>query len=381
MFIAFAVLITLSVLSALSLYIAYRLYQGLNAFFPKLNFKPILVIIILFASILVVGFARSMIPFPRTVEHILAIICAYTMGVFFYLLMFTVASDLLMIIFRLLKLSFTNHRLYKGVMTAGVLALTLCTCVYGFFHALHIKHTSYNVSLQGKKDISDLNLVLISDLHLGAVGSEGQLEKTVENINEENPDIVCIAGDFFDTDFDSVQDPDKAISTLRKIRSTYGVYVCLGNHDGGSTHNQMLDFLEKANIRLLDDDYTIIDNRLILIGRLDAHSIGGYNGKERKDLSSFFERKDNSLPVIVMDHNPSHIHEYGTEADLILCGHTHKGALFPISLVTDLMYTVDYGHYQKDSASPHVIVSSGVGNWGMPMRVGTDCEIVTVNFS
>lgn len=45
------------------------------------------------------------------------------------------------------------------------------------------------------------------------------------------------------------------------------------------------------------------------------------------------------------------------------------------------MYTVDYGYYQKDTQSPHVIVTSGVGTWGMPMRVGTNCEIVTIRFS
>jgi predicted MPP superfamily phosphohydrolase len=79
-----------------------------------------------------------------------------------------------------------------------------------------------------------------------------------------------------------------------------------------------------------------------------------------------------------MDHNPASIGEYGLGADLILCGHTHKGQLFPASIVTNAMYDVDYGYYRKDAVSPHVIVSSGVGYWGMPMRVGTDCEIVSV---
>ena len=65
--------------------------------------------------------------------------------------------------------------------------------------------------------------------------------------------------------------------------------------------------------------------------------------------------------------------------DLLLCGHTHRGQIFPGSLITDRMYTVDYGYYRADDASPQVIVSSGVGTWGMPMRVGTDCEIVKIN--
>jgi hypothetical protein len=84
------------------------------------------------------------------------------------------------------------------------------------------------------------------------------------------------------------------------------------------------------------------------------------------------------MPVIVMEHNPAHIGEYGKEVDLILAGHTHKGQAFPGSLVTRAMYTVDYGYYQKDTDSPHVIVTSGAGTWGTPMRVGTNNEIVSI---
>lgn len=116
------------------------------------------------------------------------------------------------------------------------------------------------------------------------------------------------------------------------------------------------------------------------MGRLDGSGIGGYGGIERKELSEFFTREDPELPVIVMDHNPANIGEYTKEADLILCGHTHKGQIFPANLITKLMYTVDYGYYRKNTDSPHVIVTSGVGTWGMPMRVGTNCEIVTIRF-
>ena len=143
----------------------------------------------------------------------------------------------------------------------------------------------------------------------------------------------------------------------------------------------MTDFLSKANIKLLSEEYTVIDNRLVLIGRLDSAPIGKYDGVARKKVSDFFKVTDPSMPVIVMDHNPANIDEYSGDIDLILSGHTHKGQIFPANLVTKMIYTVDYGHYQKDSNSPHVIVSSGVGYWGMPMRVGTDCEIVSIQIS
>ena len=74
----------------------------------------------------------------------------------------------------------------------------------------------------------------------------------------------------------------------------------------------------------------------------------------------------------------ANIGEYGGEVDLILAGHTHRGQVFPANLITKSIFTVDYGHYQKDPGSPHVVVTSGVGTWGMPTRIGTNNEITTI---
>ncbi len=370
-----------SILAGTSYYLAYRLYDGLAVLFPGMRFWPMLVIIGILAVILILGFVRALTPFPKEVKRILGLLSGYCMGIAFYLLLFTVAADLVLLIPRLMKLPFTANPLLKSAETICILVLTFGTSIYGFFHAKQISHISYEIQLQDKNDISDLNMVLISDLHLGAIGSERQLEKIVNEINAQQPDVVCIAGDFFDTDFEAIQDPDAALQTLQKLHATYGVYTCLGNHDGGQTLPQMLDFLNQADIQLLNDTYTVIDDRLILVGRLDTAAIGGYGDQARKPLSDFFIRENPSVPVIVLDHDPANISEYSTEADLLLCGHTHRGHIFPINLFTKLMYTVDYGHYQKDAQSPQVIVTSGVGIWGMPMRVGTDCEVVTIHFS
>ena len=377
----FVILILISVLAGTSYYIAHRLYQGLAAFFPKVWFCPVLLIICTLTLIMILGFGRALLPLSKDVKHILGLLSSYCMGIMVYLLLFTVLTDVLLVVLRLMKVSFINHHLFKGGVTFGVLLLTLITCVYGFFNARQIDDVSYEIHLQDKKDISDLNMVMISDLHLGAIGSEERLQEIVQKINEKNPDVVCIAGDFFDTDFASIQNPEAAIKTLQGIQATYGTYACLGNHDGGQTYEQMVEFLDLANIQLLNDESVIIDGRMILIGRLDASPIGGYGDQKRKELSKIFTKEDPSMPVIVLDHNPANIHEYDREADLILCGHTHKGQIFPGNLFTNLMYTVDYGYYQKDDESPHVIVSSGVGSWGMPMRVGTNCEIVTIQIS
>ncbi len=374
-----AMMMLFAVLFGTNFYLSRRIYQGISLLFPKLPFLAVFALLMLMTVLMVLGFVRSMLPASAGIKHALGAVSAYWMGVFVYLLLFTVLADATRLILRLCRCSFVHASAYRGISLAAVLLLTASTVIYGICHARQIRHVSYEVSLADKADVSDLHIVMISDLHLGALGSERRLASIVEEINALSPDLVCIAGDFFDTDFSEIRDPEKAIETIKGIASTYGVYACFGNHDAGKTFAQMQTFMESCGIRVLHDEYVIIDKRLVLIGRMDPSPIGGYGERGRAELSSFFVREDDSLPVIVLDHNPASIHTYSDEVDLILSGHTHKGQLFPANLLTGLLYTVDHGYYRQDESSPHVIVTSGVGYWGMPMRVGTDSEIVSIH--
>ena len=351
-----------------NLYLARRIYQFLSHCFPKLPFWVLIGLFVVLFLVLTLGFSRSMLPLPVSVKHALGTANACWMGVFVYLLLFTLLADLA---FLLTRLFVSVDRFY---FTAAALLLTAAVSGYGFFHAADLQQKDYDITIPGAEEMT---IVLISDLHLGAVGSENRLPRIVEKINALKPDIVCIAGDFFDSDFAAVRNPEAAETVLKTLSPTCGVYACLGNHDAGSTAADMRAFLERCGIQLLSDEYTVIDSKLVLAGRLDNSPIGGYGQLHRKPLK--LEGIDPQLPVVVMEHNPARISEYGSETDLILCGHTHRGQIFPGNLITDRMYTVDYGYYRKDAASAQVIVSSGVGYWGMPMRVGSDCEVVKIS--
>jgi predicted MPP superfamily phosphohydrolase len=224
-----------------------------------------------------------------------------------------------------------------------------------------------------------MNIVLISDLHLGDVNSERHLERVAQKINSLNPDIVCIVGDIFNDDFYTIRDPGRTSELLENIEATYGVFASLGNHDGNmaGTLNQMMDFLEQSNVELLNCEHIIIDERLILIGRLDASPIGGFGEMSRKDFADILAQIEaESLPIVVMDHNPANISEYCENIDLILAGHTHGGQIFPGNLIVRAFHTARHGHYQINEGNTHVVVTQGAGTWLMPLRVGTDNEVV-----
>lgn len=357
-------------------YVAIRIYKGMLSMKLRVKFWMVLTFFGLMTLIMSLAFGSSMLPFPSWLKFVLSTVGFCWMGIFVYLLLFCILSDIAHLIFKLCRVKFIAHSLYRAIATASVIALAITTSVYGFCNARCIKQTEYSVSMQYGEKLSGTKIVMISDLHLGSLGSESRLSDIVNTINAREPDLICISGDFFDTDFESIKDVEGAKATLKKLSATYGVYACLGNHDAGRTLDKMKSFLEDVNITLLDEDYRIIDGRFALVGRADASPIGGGDQK-RGELGDFFIPPEN-MPVIVMDHNPARLAQYSGEQYLILSGHTHRGQMFPAGIVTSLMYEVDYGYYQRSEDEPHIIVSSGVGYWGMPMRVGTDSEIVSI---
>jgi len=373
MILGFAVVVL--VYGGANVYIGRRLYRGLKHVFPAVRGWLFALVYGVVALTLVLSF----FPLPGAVRPVVAWIGAYWMGIFVYLFLTVLAADIVLLVGRLVRL--VPLPVPGAVRFWSSLLAVLCTAGitgYGTWHATQIYEVRYEVKLDDPALARPLKVVLISDLHLGAAGSEGRLEEIVTRINRMEPDLVLIPGDIFDDDFREIRNPARASELLGQIQAVHGVYASLGNHDGGETFPQMLQFLENSRIRVLLDEHATVDGLVTVIGRLDSSPIGEYGGLERRAFADLLPGLEPDLPRIVLDHRPSHIGEYGNDVDLILSGHTHKGQIFPANLITNLLFTVDYGHYQKDPAGPHVIVTSGVGTWGMPMRVATNCEIVEI---
>lgn len=373
------IILMLCAFAGIDWFIADRLRQGLSFLFPGVKLWYLIGVMASITLLLMVGFMRSLLPLPTGVKRALGTMSSYMMGAFVYLLIFMVLAEIAVLVCAWAKLVVLPSAGARFIAGTAALVLTLATVCGGVIQANRLQHVSYDIEISGKT-AEPMNIVLISDLHLGAVGSEARLENIVEGINRLEPDLVLVAGDFFDNDYSAIRDPEKAEETLRKLNSRYGIYVSLGNHDSGATLAEMESFLERCGIVALKNKYTVVDDRIVLVGRLDASPIGGYGGESRAELADVLEGADTSLPVIVMDHNPTHVDSYNNmpEIDLVVCGHTHRGQIFPGSMFTRMMFTADYGYYRYNEHSAHVVVTSGVGTWGMPMRVGTDSEIVSI---
>ncbi len=295
----------------------------------------------------------------------------YAVGYLVYGVLWVDLLALILLLLRKLHVCSEGNVLLLGriLLIVGVLLIT-----YGGIHGRAVVLREYAVSLADEgESTKQLQIVLISDLHLGYVMDAKRLQEIVEKVNEQKPDIVCIAGDVFDGDITAVKEPEAVKAAFDAIEATYGVYACFGNHDAGSTYEEMVHFLEDTQVRLLQDEGVSVGG-IYLVGRRDSSPIGAH-GEAREGVSL---AAADGQPVIVMDHQPGNIGEYGEDVDLVLCGHTHKGQIALFELITNALFEVDYGYYRKDRNSPHIIVTSGAGTWGPPQRIGSNCEVVSI---
>src|SRR5690606_31064942 len=126
-----------------------------------------------------------------------------------------------------------------------------------------------------------------------------------------------------------------------------------------------------SGIRVLYDEAITVDGRFTLVGRRD------YSDAGRLPLEEVMRGADRRKPIILLDHQPYEL-DVAERAgvDLMLSGHTHRGQVFPGSLITDRIYENDYGLLRRGTF--HSIVTQGYGFWGPPIRLGTRSEIVLI---
>ena len=86
--------------------------------------------------------------------------------------------------------------------------------------------------------------------------------------------------------------------------------------------------------------------------------------------------------MIVLDHQPTDFEKQAESGvDLVLCGHTHGGQLFPITYAGEWFNINDrtYGHEKRNNTD--FIVTSGISDWELAFKTGTKSEYVIIDVS
>ena len=382
----------------LNLYIlrwAYLWMGTCHSILRTLGFRLIFAVIyVLLSTSLLTGF---LIKNPKSLHRMLKITGNYFLGIFLYTLVIILLAD-----FGRILLKYVFHASWIHSRTAFTVAGAICALLIlllsacGIFHAKYIKTTSYDVIINKTiPERTSMKVVLLADTHFGYNAGVLHARELVRKINKQKPDLVCIAGDIFDNEYDAIRNPEKLEKTLRGIKSTYGVYACWGNHDlneeilAGFTFkhkdgdlsdikdHRMKKFLEDSNIHILEDESVLINDQFYVIGRKDA-SLTEKIHETRKAPAQLTEKLNRDKPIIMIDHQPKELQELADAGvDLDLCGHTHNGQTFPGNFTIKLMWENPCGLLSKDNMTN--ITTSGAGVWGPAMRIGTDSEICSIN--
>ena len=262
----------------------------------------------------------------------------------------------------------------KVIAFIATLAVFFTTMLIGhrnvrYPRVMYQKYTVKRLVPEGAQPEKRMRLVFFSDLHIGEAMTPDYIARAVKLIQDQQPDLILCGGDFIDHRAVYAYDP-RVMASLRSLHAPMGVYYVLGNHEYRDDLEANIRWVSEVGGTLLRDSIAFPgDGPLTLIGRDDW-----VNGN-RKPFEAIANEADPLRgPVVLMEHTPASIDSIGdSPVDLILCGHTHGGQIWPGQLMVWWRYGMVSG--TRPVGEREVCISSGIGSAGATYRVGTRSEI------
>jgi predicted MPP superfamily phosphohydrolase len=293
---------------------------------------------------------------------------AVWLGMLTFLVVAAVSAWTIFAAARMAGLHMNFHRTVEWLFAAAIAA-----GLYGVFNASWTRITRTTVRLanlpaawRGRK------AALISDLHLGHVRNRSFLQRMVAKILREEPDAIFIAGDLYDG---TAIDAGRAAEPLQELIAPHGVYFVAGNHEQFGDDSKYIRAIEAAGVRVLTNEKVEVDG-LQIIG------VPYRNATQDEHLASALHgiHLDRDRASILLTHAPDYpeIAE-AAGVSLQLSGHTHLGQFIPWSWIARRTYR-QFVYGLSRIGKLQVFTSSGAGTWGPPLRLGSNPEIVVLEF-
>ena len=290
------------------------------------------------------------------------------LGLLSFLFVAAIGSWIIFGIAKLAGFAFDFHRTVEILF-----AIAIATGLYGVFNASFTRITRATVTLANLPESwRGRTAALISDLHLGHVRNGNFLRRMVAKILHEEPDAIFIAGDLYDG---TAIDAHRAAEPLSQLSAPHGIYFVAGNHEQFGDDSKYLRAIAAAGVRVLSNEKV----------EVDGLQIAGvpYNNATQHGALALVLRGiglDRNRASILLIHAPDHP-EVAEAAgiSLQLSGHTHLGQFIPWSWMARRMYR-QFVYGLSQIGKMQVFTSSGAGTWGPPLRLGSNPEIVMLEF-
>ncbi|KLE10739.1 metallophosphoesterase [Aliarcobacter butzleri L355] len=314
--------------------------------------------------------------FP-VVPNWLYFLLSLPIGMIFLTFIITLFHEI--ISFGISKTKYTKNRreFFKKGLDIGVISAVIATNVKAIDNARHVELEVVDVKINNLK--KPYIIVQISDIHIGGLITKNFIKSMVDKINLLNADVVVITGDLVDTKLEFAR---PALDELKNLQSKYGTYFIVGNHEYFHGVKPIIDYVNSLGIKTLENQNVYIgekDEGFYLTGVYDR--FGFRYGSYIPDINKALENCENN-PTILLAHQPKYINEIKDtkNIDLILCGHTHGGQIFPFNFLVKLEQPYIKGLHQHNDTT-QVYVNKGTGFWGPPMRLGASSEITVLRLS
>jgi predicted MPP superfamily phosphohydrolase len=222
--------------------------------------------------------------------------------------------------------------------------------------------------------LDGLRAGVMSDLHAG-VPHAGlpAIRRAVDALNARAPDVHFLLGDYLDASQLLRRDlsPEVVAGELARLQAPLGTVAVIGNHDWRNSGDRMWRALDARGIAVLEDRAVELD-RFWVAGLADMRH-------RMPNVVQALRHVPAGAPVIVLSHDPDLFPRIPERVALTLSGHTHAGQV-AIPLLRRSMMPSRYGErYARGHIvehGKHLLVTSGVGTSGLPVRFLAPPEVV-----
>jgi len=260
-------------------------------------------------------------------------------------------------------------RLHPQWSAAILLLVCLGLSLYGLYESKQLRLETLRLTTEKLPADRRLRVVQISDLHLGLLVNEGAVRRIVRRIEAVDPDLLLCTGDLVDGNLESLR---RLAPSLASLSPPLGAYAVSGNHETYAGLEASFRFFREAGFRPLQDQGIQIGDRVALVGM-------SYSREKRcSSEETLLQRMDAKDYTILLKHSPLVCPKSPGRIDLQLSGHTHKGQIFPFSLVVQAVYPYIAGLHDLGSGSK-IYVSRGTGTWGPQMRILAPPELTVID--
>jgi predicted MPP superfamily phosphohydrolase len=283
----------------------------------------------------------------------------------------------------------TNTGLAIMVLIFSIIAVGTLNGRFNF------KTEAVTIKIKGlNKDLDGLKIVQLSDLHLaGFYHHRKVLQKIMDEVNTYKPDMVLNTGDFVSFGW---REFDRNDTILSKVKSRYGNFAVMGNHDFGTYHpffteadidnNALImnQLIRSSGYKVLNDEFTIVNVGDAKIGLIGVITKGQHPDIFHGDLGKAISGLDSVDIKILLSHDPNQWEEEvtgKTDIDLTLSGHTHgmQMGIFTKKFKwspSKYFYPHWSGFYSDGNQFQYV--NRGLGVLSIPFRIWMPPEITII---